>query len=66
MRRLKDYLVPLQRFLLGGLTPELASALSARASWVRSRERPISRCLFPRFGHGVIAIGNQRGRYELA
>ena len=33
MRRSKDYLVPLQRFLLGGLTPELASALSARASW---------------------------------
>lgn len=25
--------MPLQRFLLGGLTPELASALSARASW---------------------------------
>ena len=62
MRRLKDYLVPLQMGAYAVFPP----ALSARASWVRSRERPISRCLFPRFGHGVIAIGNQRGRYELA
>ena len=61
--------MPLQRFLLGGLTPELASALSARASWgqyLRWRPFPALDTGRPSCDQTLHKVKEQKGAWRLS